>query len=107
MPKYAILPDPLPPGARKAMDMFGVNAMRGAIIRTLAAHPQGLTSGQIERELDASYQTVFRHLKALVAEGAVVVDDDVEQGRRTIYAIDRQAVDQALADYRRYLLDVD
>ncbi|WP_336624994.1 MULTISPECIES: ArsR/SmtB family transcription factor [unclassified Microbacterium] len=107
MPKYATLPDPLPHGARKAMDMFGANAMRGAIIRTLSAHPHGLTSGQIERELNASYQTVFRHLKALVAEGAVLVDEQVNQGRRTIYTLDREAVDRALTDYRHYLFDAE
>ncbi len=107
MPKYAAVHEPLPNGARKAIDVFGANVMRGAIIHTLASHPKGLTSGQIERELDASYQTVFRHLKSLVAEGAVLVDDEVNQGRRTIYTLDRSAIERALADYRRYLLQAD
>lgn len=87
------------------MEAFGVNELRGAIIRTLAQHPEGMTSGQIERELDAAYQTVFRHLKTLVAAGVVTVDgDEVRQGQRSIYRIDLNVVNQALMDYRRYLL---
>ena len=85
--------------------MFGANAMRGAIVRALAQSPEGMTSGQIERQLAASYQTVFRHLQALVAAGAVNVDGDhVNQGRRTIYTLNQEAIATALSDYRRYLL---
>lgn len=85
--------------------MFGVNTMRGAIIRALSESPEGMTSGQIERQLDASYQTVFRHLQALVAAGAVDVDGDhVNQGRRTIYTLNRGAISTALSEYQRYLL---
>ncbi len=85
--------------------MFGVNPMRGAIIRVLSQHPEGMSSGAIERELEASYHTVFRHLQALGAAGLVVpAGEEVHQGRRTIYTIDRRAVTSAIDDYKDYLL---
>lgn len=58
-----------------------------------------------ERELEASYHTVFRHLQALGAAGLVVpAGEEVHQGRRTIYTIDRRAVTSAIDDYKDYLL---
>lgn len=85
--------------------MFGANPMRGAIIRVLAQHPEGMTSGAIERELEASYQTVFRHLQALGETGIVSpAAQDVRHGRRTIYTIDRNAVNRAIDEYKDYVL---
>lgn len=88
--------------------MFGANPIRGAIIRVLAQHPEGMTSGAIERELGTAYQTVFRHLQALVAEGAVKTDgNEVHHGRRVIYRLDTDVVTKTLSEYRAYLLAVD
>lgn len=91
--------------------MFGANPIRGAIIRELAQHPEGMTSGAVERALDASYQTVFRHLQALVATGLVTTDStdstEAQHGRRVIYALDAAAVSAALGDYLAYLLPRD
>lgn len=85
--------------------MFGVNSIRGAIIRILAQHPEGMTSGAIERELETSYHTVFRHLQVLSGTGLVAPSaEDVHQGRRTIYTIDRAAVTRAITEYQDYLL---
>lgn len=88
--------------------MLGANPIRGAIIRVLAQHPKGMTSGAIERELSASYQTVFRHLQQLVAAGVVATDgEQAHHGRRVIYTLDREAVTATLSEYRDYLLSKD
>lgn len=88
--------------------MFGANPIRGAIIRMLAEHPAGMTSGAIERALNVSYQTVFRHLQALVVSGLVTTDSpEAHHGRRVIYTLDRAAVSAALTDYLSYLLAQD
>jgi len=108
MPRYASPPTPLPDAATKAVEMLGANPIRGAIIRVLAQHPNGLTSGAIERELGVSYQTVFRHLQQLVAVGVVTTDgEEVHHGRRVIYTLDRQAVITTLSEYRDFLLAED
>lgn len=105
MPRYASPSTPLPDAATKAAEMFGANPIRGAIIRILAQHPGGMTSGAIERELSASYQTVFRHLQMLVATGLVTTDSpEAHHGRRVIYTLDTEAVSTALSDYLAYLL---
>jgi DNA-binding transcriptional ArsR family regulator len=87
------------------MTVFGVNPIRGAIVRLLSRHPEGMTSGAIHRELNATYQTVFRHLQELESAGAVTSDaGEKRQGQRVIYVADSVAVRAALAGYESYLL---
>jgi len=64
-----------------------------------------MTSGAIHRELNATYQTVLRHLQELESAGAVTTDAGEErQGQRVIYVADSDAVRSALAGYESYLL---
>lgn len=86
------------------MSAFGMNQVRSAILRYLSAADPGVTSGQIARDLGANYQTVFRHLQDLEALGIVSSDaGDQRQGQRVAYRLNREARDQALADYADYL----
>lgn len=81
-----------------------MNQVRAAIIRHLALHPGGTTSGQITRELSATYQTIFRHLQDLEEQGVVTSDaGEQRQGQRVVYTLNRAARDKALADYAAYL----
>lgn len=74
-------------------------------MRLLAQHPEGLTSGAVERELNASFQTVFRHLQALEAAGVVVTNTEEPRiGRRVEYQLDQAALVATLRDYEAYLL---
>ncbi|WP_377973961.1 HTH domain-containing protein [Arthrobacter ulcerisalmonis] len=45
--------------------MLGVNALRTSILRYLAQHPEGATSGEIGRDLNVDYRTVWRYLKEI------------------------------------------
>jgi ArsR family transcriptional regulator, arsenate/arsenite/antimonite-responsive transcriptional repressor len=86
------------------MKAFGMNQVRAAIIRHLARSEEGTTSGEISRELQATYQTVFRHLHDLEEQGIVASDaGEQRQGQRVIYRLNKQARDKALADYASYL----
>lgn len=86
------------------MSAFGVNQVRSAVLRCLAAAEHGLTSGQIARDLGANYQTVFRHLQDLEALGVVSSDaGDQRQGQRVEYRLNQEALDKALAEYADYL----
>lgn len=87
------------------MKAFGMNQVRAAIIRNLAqSGDEGATSGQISRQLKATYQTVFRHLQDLENQGIVLSDaGDQRQGQRVVYRLNRNARDRALADYADYL----
>jgi len=71
----------------------------------LAQHPEGLTSGAIARELDAQYQTVFRHLRELEVGGVVSSPaEGIRHGRRVLYQLDQAALVATLRDYEAYLL---
>lgn len=86
------------------MKAFGMNQVRAAIIRHLARTEQGVTSGQISRDLQANYQTVFRHLQDLEDQGIVLSDaTDQRQGQRVVYTLNKKARDKALADCAKYL----
>jgi DNA-binding transcriptional ArsR family regulator len=90
--------------AEAAMKAFGMNQVRAAIIRHLAQKPNGATSGDISRQLQATYQTVFRHLQDLEEQGIVASDaGEQRQGQRVRYTLNKQARDKALADYAHYL----
>ena len=86
------------------MNAFGVSKIRTEVMRYLAQHPSGATSGQIARDLGATPMTVFRHLQELESQGIVVAAaDSVRQGQRVMYRLDADARDKALADYAKYL----
>lgn len=88
------------------MMIFGVNPIRGEIIRLLARNPEGMTTGAIQRELDATYHTVFRHVRELEEAGVVQSDaGEHRQGQRVIYRLDTVAIRAALGEYEKYLLD--
>ncbi|WP_157109392.1 ArsR/SmtB family transcription factor [Cryobacterium arcticum] len=105
MPRYASPEEPLPPSAERATVVFGANPLRGAIIRLLALNPEGMTSGAIQRELNTTYQTVFRHLQEMESTGIVTSDaGEKRQGQRVIYVLDSSALRAALHGYEAYLL---
>lgn len=86
------------------MSAFGINQVRSAVLRYLAALEHGVTSGQIARDLGANYQTVFRHLQDLETLGVVSADaGDQRQGQRVEYRLNPEALDRALAEYANYL----
>ena len=86
------------------MKGFGMNRVRAAIVRYLALHPEGATSGQISRDLGAAFQTVFRHLQDLEEQNFIVSDGTQNRhGQRVIYQLNRAARDKALAEYANYL----
>lgn len=81
-----------------------MNQVRAADIRHLALNPSGTTSGQIARELSATYQTIFRHLQDLEEQRIVTSDaGEQRQGQRVVYTLNRATRDKALADYAAYL----
>lgn len=104
MPRYASPEEPLPLSAERATVVFGANPLRGAIIRLLALHSEGMTSGAIQRELNTTYQTVLRHLQELESAGTVTADaGEQRQGKRVIYVLDTDVLQSALSGYGEYL----
>ena len=92
------------PWADRAMKAFGMNRVRSEVLRYLAQNPEGTTSGQIGRDLDATYQTIFRHLRELEEQG--IIDSDGSEnrhGQRVVYRLNKQGRDRALANYASYL----
>ena len=86
------------------MSAFGVSPIRAAVIRELARHPDGETSGQIARALEATYHTVFRHLRELEELGLVDSDaEDDRQGQRVVYRLNRDVRDREAERLLTYL----
>lgn len=90
--------------ADDAMKAFGMNRVRAEIIRYLAQRSTGTTSGQVARDLNATYQTIFRHLRDLEDQGLVESDGaDNRHGQRVVYRLNKQERDRALKNYAKYL----
>lgn len=106
MPRYASATHPLPPEVAKAVRVIGANPIRASIVRLLAQSAEPRTTGDIERELGGvTYQTVFRHIRELEAEGIVTSNARENRGgQRVLYTVDRDALRRELDEYSRYLL---
>lgn len=104
VPEY-VLP-PLPAEAEAALTVLGINQLRSAILRHLAQHPEGATSGDIGRELGADYRTVWRYLKELETQGGVLSEGAEGKGRSSrwrIYKLNIGARDAAIRKYLDFL----
>lgn len=81
-----------------------MNRVRAEIIRYLSQSSSGATSGQIARDLEATYQTIFRHLQDLEEQGLVDSDGTKNRhGQRVVYMLNKKERDRALENYARYL----
>lgn len=106
MPEYVV--PPLSLEVEAALTMLGINQLRSAILRHLAQHPEGATSGDIGRELGADYRTVWRYLKELEPQGGVTSGEAEGKGRSPrwrIYKLNVAARDAAIRTYLDFLDD--
>lgn len=104
VPEYVV--PPLSPEVEAALTMLGVNPLRSAILRFLAQHPEGATSGDIGRELGADYRTVWRYLKELELQGGVTSEEAEGKGQSSrwrIYKLNLAARDAAVRTYLDFL----
>lgn len=104
VPEYVV--PPLPPEVETALTMLGINQLRSAILLHLAQHPEGATSGDIGRELDADYRTVWRYLKELESQGGVTSEEAEGKGqspRWRNYKLNVAARDAAIRTYLDFL----
>ena len=86
--------------------MLGVNALRTSILRYLALHPEGATSGEIGRDLDVDYRTVWRYLKEIETQGGVTSEQAEGKGqsdRWRVYKLNVDAREEAIQTYLRFL----
>lgn len=106
MPRTHKMPPDLPAGVQSAMNAFNVNSLRAVVIRDLAQHPDGDTTGAIARRVGVDYRQVYAHIRVLLDERLVVrVDGDEgdQSGRRVIYGIDQVQLSAQSEAYARFL----
>lgn len=90
MPRPAITGFSTPSAVEQAVSVFRADVIQLAMLRVLLAHPEGITAGAIERELGMTHTAVFRRLRQLEADGALLVEHegDNRQGFRLLYRVD-------------------
>lgn len=90
MPRiYKPLPG-LPHEVGKSFRVFNANTLRAAIIRDLAQHLDGDTTGNIAKRVGVDYRQVYAHIKTLETEGLIAATGElgVRSGQRVRYSID-------------------
>lgn len=105
MPRYVQPASSTDPEAVSVIDVLGLNPLRAGILRYLAQNPEGGTSGDIGRALDAGYKTVHWHLRRL-EQGGLVDSDGINadrQGQRVIYKLNHRGLDTAVDEAAKYL----
>jgi DNA-binding transcriptional ArsR family regulator len=102
---YKPLPG-LPPEVGNALSVFNANTLRAAIIRDLAQHPGGDTTGNIAKRIGVDYRQVYAHINTLEDEGLVSAEGEVGErnGRRVCYSIDLGNLREQGLIYMKYLL---
>lgn len=95
----------LPQEAGKALSVFNANTLRAAVIRDLAQHPGGDTTGNIAKRIGVDYRQVYTHIKTLEAEGVVsaAAEIGVRNGQRVHYSINLDRLKEQGLVYMRYL----
>lgn len=86
--------------------MFNANTLRAAVIRDLAQHPDGDTTGNIAKRIGVDYRQVYTHIKTLEAEGLVSAEGEVgdRNGQRVHYSLDLGRLKEQGLIYMQYLL---
>ncbi|KRE61770.1 hypothetical protein ASG92_20495 [Arthrobacter sp. Soil736] len=104
VPKY--VPLAIPGSTEESLNMLGVNALRSSILRYLAQHPEGATSGEIGRDIDVDYRTVWRYLKEIETQGGVTSEQAEGKGqsdRWRVYKLNVDAREEAVKTYLGFL----
>lgn len=94
-----------PQEAAKALSVFNANTLRAAVIRDLAQHSDGDTTGNIAKRIGVDYRQVYAHIKTLEGEGLVSATGEagVRSGQRVQYTIDLGRLREQGLIYMRYL----
>ncbi|EMY36065.1 hypothetical protein D477_001014 [Arthrobacter crystallopoietes BAB-32] len=88
------------------MSVFNANTLRAAVIRDLAQHPSGDTTGNVAKRIGVDYRQVYAHIKTLEAEGLVAAGGEVGErsGQRVRYIIDLAKLREQGLIYMSFLL---
>ncbi len=90
---------------RASIDVFQVNRLRAEIIRDLASHPEGSTTGDVGRRIDVDYRQIHKHVRALATQG--IVGSSISSpgtGRHILYTLNRSALESNNKELLDYLL---
>ncbi|WP_417235507.1 winged helix-turn-helix domain-containing protein [Arthrobacter sp.] len=86
------------------ISLLGINPLRIEILRYLARHPEGGTSGAIGKEVGAAYKTVLWHLKQLEEQNFVLSDGEGNRrGQRVLYRLNLAAFEGGLRSLEAYV----
>lgn len=104
MPRYVQPSTPVPHEVAAVISLLGINPLRIEILRYLAQHPEGGTSGAIGKEVGAGYKTVLWHLKQLEEQEFVLSDGaEKERGQRVLYQLNLGSFEAGLKSLEAYV----
>lgn len=105
MPKHYLPAAEPSEGVKASMVAFQVNNLRTEILRDLAGHPEGSTTGDIGRRLHIDYRQAHKHVKVLASIDLVVVVEPVPgTGRHPLYTLRTDRLRALNGDFIKYLL---
>ena len=85
--------------------MFQVNSLRTKIIRELASHPEGSTTGDIGRRLKVDYRQIYGHIQVLKGYDILESGESAPgTGRNIIYTLKPNVVKALNREFLNYLL---
>lgn len=104
MPRYVQPEIPMPEMVLRMTSILGIPPLRAEILRYLASHAGGATSGEIAAAIGTRYQTVQRNLEQLEELGAVNASVSIpRQGHRVVFSLNREVLSRAIEQTAAYV----
>ena len=96
--------NPIPEAAAQMISVLGIPPLRAEILRYLATHEEGSTSGDIAAAIGTRNQTVQRHLEQLEELGAVTASVAApRRGHHVVFTLSETALVKAIREASNYI----
>ena len=104
MPRYVQPETPMPELSLRMTSVLGIPPLRAEILRYLALHVEGATSGEIAAAIGTRSQTVQRNLEQLETLGAVNASVPTpRRGHHVVFTLNHDVILEAINTSAAYI----